>query len=93
MLDIPKLCLCIIHSQPSVQLGSILPSSPIVVASRVPSYILHGALIALVPRQGRSNTKIVLSISAPCQYDLTYDFVYPSCLIMQENAIFDSIND
>jgi hypothetical protein len=63
------------------------------VASRVPSCILSGTLIALVPHQGLSNTKIVLSISAPCQYDLTYNFMYPSCSSIQENIIFDSAND
>jgi hypothetical protein len=92
-LDSPKNLLYIVHFQPNVLLGPRLSSSPIVVASRVPSCILLGALIALVAHQGRSNTKIVLSIYASCQHDLTYNFMYPSCSIIQENIIFDSAND
>jgi hypothetical protein len=59
----------------------------------MPSCILSGALIALINRQDRSGTKIVLSISTPCQCDLTRDFVYPSCSTIQENIIFDHTND
>jgi hypothetical protein len=84
-LDSPKYCMYIIHFLPNVLPGPRLSWSPIIAASRVPSRILPGALIALVPSQGRSNTKIVLSISPPCQYDLTCDFMYPSCSIIQEN--------
>jgi hypothetical protein len=93
LLDSPKYRLYIVHFLPNVLLGLRLSSSPIIVASGVPSCILPGALIALIPRQGRSNTKIVLSISTPCQYDLTCDFMYPSCSIIQENIIFDGAND
>jgi hypothetical protein len=92
-LDSPKYCFNIIHFPPNVLPGPCLSSSPIVVASWVPSCVLPGALIALVSCQGRSNTKIVVSISVACQYDLTCDFMYPSCSIIQENIIFDSTND
>jgi hypothetical protein len=86
-------CLQIFHSQPSKLLESCLSSVPVIVVSRVPSCILLGVLIALLNHQGRSNTKILLSISAPCQYDLTHDFVYPSCSTIQENIIFDHTNN
>jgi hypothetical protein len=92
-LDSPKYCMYIVHFQRNVLLGPRLSSSPTVVALWVPSCILPGALIALVPRQGQSNFKIVLSIPMPCQYHLTCDFVYPSYFIIQENIIFDSAND
>jgi hypothetical protein len=63
------------------------------VVSPVPSCIPLGALIALVNHHGRSNTRWWCPFhSMPCQYDLTCDFVYPSCPIIQENIIFNSAN-
>jgi hypothetical protein len=89
----PYYCLCIFHSQLSTLLESCLSSIPVIVVSWVPSSILPSALIALVNRQGQSSDKTVLSISMPCQYDLTHDFVYQSCSTIQENIIFDRTND
>jgi hypothetical protein len=86
-------CLHIFHSQSSTLLESCLSLILVVVVLRLPSCILPGALIALVNHQGRSSAKIVLSFSAPCQYDLTRDFVYPSYSTIQENIIFNRSND
>jgi hypothetical protein len=47
LLDLPRYCLCLIHSQPSVLFGPRLSSSHVVVVSQVPSYN-HSALIVFL---------------------------------------------
>jgi hypothetical protein len=63
------------------------------VSSQVPSCILHGALMALVSHQGRSNTQGTVVPFYAMLVRSHRDFMYLPQSIVQENIIFDRVDD